>query len=217
MASCDPTAALLAGELARAHRTRLLCFSRSSRAALELLERGVIHVAGVHFGSGDSPDANPRMASEALGAGYRLLPVALWDEGLTVGPGVGGRSARSIARSRLRWVGREVGSAARDCQDELLQRSAPRRLARDHRGVAEAIRSGWADAGVCLRFVAHDAGLNFFSVRQERYDLCFSAAIEHDPRIVALIQTVQSLRYRRLLDELPGLASRSDREIIPVA
>ena len=67
-------------------------------------------------------------------------------------PAVSARSARR-SRADLRWVGREDGSGARQCLDELLggRRKPPRRLASDHRGVAEAVRSGWADAGVCLR------------------------------------------------------------------
>ena len=41
--------------------------------------------------------------------------------------------------------------------------------------MAEAIRAGWADAGVCLRLVSDQAGLDFLSIREEAYDLCFSA------------------------------------------
>ncbi len=63
-------------------------------------------------------------------------------------------------QSRARWVGREVGSAARELLDELLSdRRPPRRIAYGHRGVAEAVRCGWADVGVCLRLVGEEAGL----------------------------------------------------------
>jgi molybdate-binding protein len=105
----------------------------------------------------------------------------------------------------LHWVGRQEGSAARLCQDELLgNRRPPRRIARDHRSVAEAIRSGWADAGVCLRLVSDEAGLRFFAVRDETYEWCFSAAAAQERPLQALLQTVRSSSYRRLLDDLPG-------------
>jgi putative molybdopterin biosynthesis protein len=101
-----------------------------------------------------------------------------------------------------------VGSGARQCLDELrADHRPPRRLARDHRGVAEAIRCGWADAGVCLRLTSEEAGLDFLSVRQEHYDLCYAAAMEEDPRIKAMVSVVRSESYRRLMGELSGYAT----------
>jgi len=72
--------------------------------------------------------------------------------------------------------------------------------------VAEAVRSGWADVGVCHRLAAEEAGLRFLPVRQEAYDLCYPAASEGDPRLVALVGFVRSARCRRLLGDLPGFA-----------
>jgi molybdate-binding protein len=117
-------------------------------------------------------------------------------------------SVREAARAGLRWVGREEGSGARQCLDELLGGGRPpRRLARDHRGVAEAVRAGWADAGVCLRLAVEEAGLDFLPVRVEAYDLCFPDRWRDDPRAEALLRAVRSASYRRLLGELPGYDS----------
>jgi molybdate-binding protein len=111
-------------------------------------------------------------------------------------------------RSNLRWVGREEGSGARQCLDELLGgRTPPRRLASDHRGVAEAVRSRWADAGVCLRLVSEEAGLDFLHVREEIYDLCFPDRWKGDHRIQALLHVVRSQSYRTAMGELPGYDS----------
>jgi molybdate-binding protein len=84
-------------------------------------------------------------------------------------------------------------------------------LARDHRSVAEAIRNGWADAGVCLRLVSEEAGLRFFAVRGETYEWCLPGG--QDPLLHALQETVQSSAYRRLLDDLPGYDARECGEI----
>ena len=70
-------------------------------------------------------------------------------------------------------MSREAGSAARECLDELLgvESQASRGAvheARSHRGVADAIRGSWADAGVCLRLASEEANLRFLSVRRER-------------------------------------------------
>lgn len=212
MACCDPAVGLLADALARAAGVRLLALTRPSRAALDLLGRGLVHVAGLHLaaaGAGGDGDGNAAAVRDALGPGHLLLRAARWEEGVAVAPGRSIGTAGEAVRSGLRWVGREAGSGARQCLDELFEgRPAPRRLARDHRGVAEAVRAGWADAGVCLRLAGEEAGLGFIPVRQEAYDLCFPAALADDPRLRALVAALRSPAYRRLLGELPGYDSR---------
>jgi molybdate-binding protein/DNA-binding XRE family transcriptional regulator len=213
VAGCDPAVNLLAAEVARSSGFRLLCLSRSGRSALDLLGQGLVHVAGVHFATSDAPNANGALVEECLGNGFKLVRGARWQEGLSIGSGVKSRSVRSALSANLRWVGRESGSAARQCLDELAPgRTPPQRLARDHRGVAEAIRCGWADIGVCLRLVSEEAGLNFLPVREEHYDLCYAASTEPDPRIQALLRAVRSTSYRRILGELPGFDTANTGE-----
>jgi molybdate-binding protein/DNA-binding XRE family transcriptional regulator len=214
MACCDPAVGLLAAQLARTAGVRLIALQRPSRMAMTLLGQGLIHAAGVHLSRADQPDGNARVVRNDLGLGYRLLRVARWEEGIAFAPGRGLRSVRAAVRSDLRWIGREDGSGAKQCLDELLgsRRAVPRCVASDHRGVAEAVRSGWADAGVCLRLVSEEAGLDFLGVREEAYDLCFPARWEGDLRIQALLDVVRSSRYRRALGELPGYDSAETGE-----
>jgi molybdate-binding protein/transcriptional regulator with XRE-family HTH domain len=214
MACCDPAAGLLAAELAHTSNVRLIALPRSSRAALSLLGQGLVHVAGVHLTRADKPGGNAAIVRRELGPGYTLLRVARWEEGVACAPGLGLPSVREVVRSTLRWVGREDGSGARQCLDELLKdRRAPRRLASDHRSVAEAVRAGWADVGVCLRLVSEEAGLDFFRVREEVYDLCFRNRCEGDHRIQGLLHAVRSPAYRRALGELPGYNSAEAGEL----
>jgi molybdate-binding protein len=217
MASCDPAAGLLANEVARVSGFRLLILQRSSSQALDLLRRGLVDVAGLHLATVKSAEGNALAAKVALGTGYSLLKLATWQEGLALGPGVAASSVQSLLRSRLRWVGREPGSGARLCQDEVLHnRPNPRRLARDHRGVAEAIRCGWADVGVCVRLASEEAGLSFLKVREEAYDLCFSTALESDPRVRALLQVIRSARFRTWLSEVPGYDCLSGGDLLRI-
>jgi molybdate-binding protein len=183
----------------------LIVLQRSSQQALSLLEQGSIHVAGVHLSSARDSGGNLQPVKQKLGSGFQLLRVADWQEGLALAPDAGVASVGAALRSKLTWVGREPGSGARQCLDELLEtRRPPRRVAHNHRGVAEAVRSGWADVGVCLRLVSEEANLKFLSIRWESYDLCFATAIENDPRIKALLTTVRSPRFRQLVGDLPG-------------
>lgn len=215
MACCDPAANLLVQEMAR-RGFRLLVISRPSRRALDLLRNRQVHVAGLHLATAADPNGNINAISDSLGTDCRVLRVARWDEGLTVSSGTGIRSVRAALRANLRWVGRESGSAARQCQDEILPNRTPRRVARDHRGVAEAVRAGWADIGVCLRLSSHEAGLRFLPVRGEFYDLCFLSEDESDPRIQALIAAVRSASYRQTLRDLPGFDTANTGETRPV-
>jgi molybdate-binding protein/transcriptional regulator with XRE-family HTH domain len=214
MACCDPAAGLLSVELARAAHVRLIPLPRCSRTALSLIGRGLVHVAGVHLTPADRPGGNAGIVRRELGAGYNLLRVARWEEGIAFAPSLRLHSVREAVGSNLRWIGREDGSGARQCLDELFgDRRPPRRMASDHRGVAEAVRGGWADAGVCLRLVSEEAGLDFLPVREEIYDLCFPNRWEGDYRIQALLQVVRSPSYRRALGELPGYDSAETGEL----
>ncbi len=212
VACCDPAVGLLAEALARTDGVRLIVLSRSSRSALDLLVRGLVHAAGVHLVRSEDAGGNAdavRAAEPGLGA-FRLLRVADWDEGIALAPSLRIATLReAVRRPMIRWIGREAGSGARACLDEVFletEGGAPPPLgaARDHRGVAAAIRDGWADAGVCLRLASDEADLAFLSVRREAYDLCFPDSLDGDPRVRALVKAVRSAPYRRLLADLPG-------------
>jgi molybdate-binding protein/DNA-binding XRE family transcriptional regulator len=209
LAGCDPAVGLLAAELTRGSDTRLVPFIRSSRQALRLLRDGLVHVAGLHLQDDETPDGNERAVRDLLGSGYTLLRLSSWQEGLAADPSLHIKSIRAAVAANLRWVGREPGSGARRCLDALFKDCHPlpkgyHHVARDHVGVAETIRSGWAQAGICVRLSAAEAGLDFLVVREEDYDLCYRSEMERDPRLQALIRAVRSRALRRLLGELPG-------------
>ncbi len=208
MACCDPAVGLLVRELALTSSVRLLVLKRSSSEALRLLGAGLVHLAGVHLATSEPAGGNGAVIRERLGKGFGMLKMARWEEGLAMSPGSGAKTVRAALggqSAKQRWVGREVGSGARQCLDELLAgRPAPKRIARDHSGVAEAIVSGWADLGVCLKLTAEEAGLEFLHVRNEAYDICYRADFESDPRFQALLRVCRSATFRQLLGELPG-------------
>jgi molybdate-binding protein/DNA-binding XRE family transcriptional regulator len=217
LACCDPAVGLLAAQIGHSSGFRLLPLQRSSSQALTLLGQGLVHVAGVHLGRAEQADGNAHILRERLGVGFSMLRVAVWEEGVALTPGLGLPSVQAALSSRLRWVGREPGSAARQRLDDLLaDRKPPRRIAHDHRGVAQAIRCGWADAGVCHRLVTEEAGLDFLAVEKETYDLCWPKLLDGDPRIQALLAAVRSHNYRDLLADLPGIDSRTSGELMTI-
>jgi molybdate-binding protein/transcriptional regulator with XRE-family HTH domain len=205
LACCDPAAGLLASQLAAATGMRMIVLGRSSTAALKLLAENRVHAAGIHLSASGGRPGNARVVARELGKPAGLLRVARWEEGVAFRGQHEKSTLQSLLRQRLEWIGREPGSGAEQCQKQLLgSRRLPNRFARDHRGVAEALRSGWADAGVCVRLASEEAGLDFLSVRLEDYDLVFAKSLQDDPRIQALVRVVRSASYRRLLGDLPG-------------
>jgi molybdate-binding protein/DNA-binding XRE family transcriptional regulator len=205
VSSCDPAIGILAAEFARSTNFRMLVLARSSRQSLQLLRDGLVHAAGLHLAESRAPEKNAEVAHEILNAPFRLLRVANWQEGVALKPGMGLNTVRQAVAAGVRWIGREPGSGARQVLDEVLEGAAePSQVARDHRGVVDAVRSGFADAGVSLRLVSEEAGLQFIPVREEAYDLCIPEAFEEDPRVRALVEVVRSKSLRSLLGDLPG-------------
>jgi molybdate-binding protein len=215
MASCDPAAGLLASEYARASGFRLLVFPRGGGTALELLRQKLVHIAGLHYSTEEAPERNAETVRAQFAGDCRMLRVAKWESGIALATNDRSRSTESVARRSLRWAARESGSAARECLDELLgKRKFTGRQVDGHAAVAEAVRAGWAEAGVCVRLSAAEAGLNFLPLRTETLDLCFPAAIQHDPRILALVRLLRARAHRRLISELPGYDALETGEML---
>lgn len=215
LACCDPAAGLLAAEYARASGFRLLVFPRGGGAALDLLKRGLVHVAGLHRSTGEHPNRNAETVRAELGGGYRLLRAVRWEEGVVLPTEDRTRSADAVLRQSHRWALREPGSAARECLNEWSgNRRLSGRVVETHAAVAQAVRAGWANAGVCVKLAAEEAGLNFIPLRTETLDFCFTESLTRDPRGQALIRLLRSRANRRLISELPGYDARETGELI---
>lgn len=214
VATCDPAAGILAMEYARITGFRMLVFSRGGAAALQLLREGLVHVAALHRSTQENPGRNAQTVRERLGKEFQLLRVADWEEGMALPPQNAGRCSGSMARHIKCWAAREPGSGARECLEQLLEGHPWRgREVNGHTSVAEAVRSGWAEAGICVRLSAAEAGLNFRPVRKESLDFCFANQSQRDPRVQALIRLLRSRSFCQLVSELPGYDSRHTGEI----
>lgn len=221
VAGCDPAVGLLAAELARTSSVRLLPLTRPSGQSLDLLRQNLVHVAGIHLQDPDTPRGNRQAVRQLLGRGYKLLRLARWQEGLALTPGLGIRSIGQAVAANLRWVGRVEGSGARRCLDWILAGRHPlpagyHHLAADHTGVVATIRTGWAQAGICVRLSALEAGLEFLVAREEDYDLCYREEMEGDWRIQALFNAVRLHSFGRSLAELPGYSSAHTGDLLSV-
>lgn len=216
IAGCDPLVGMLVQEMAERHGVRVLPLLRSSTEALDLLQRGLVHVAGVHLTNRRGDGANDEAVRSRLGGGHVLIHQLRWEAGIAVGSGRSERTLRALLRANVRWVNREEGSAARATFDQLLgQGQRPKgyqQIARGHRAIAEAVSTGWAEAGICIRPAAAEVHVGFITLNREAYELCAAERSLDDPRLVALVAALRSRRYRQLIGDVPGCESLDSGE-----
>ena len=78
------------------------------------------------------------------------------------------------------------------------------REATTHIGVALAVKTGEAEAGMCVYSAAKALGLSFVPVASERYELAVRREFSEDPRIRALLFAIRSPRFKEILHALGG-------------
>ncbi len=223
---CDPAFDLLrahAGRKSPALRTHVVF--ASSRAALNALGNGSIHLAGTHFSNSGVEEANTQAVRTALPhTSTLILGFSLLEEGLMVSPGnpLGISDAADLTRPEVRFVNREPGAALRSLLDKCLTRvgAAPEHVpgyihqVRSHAEGAAHIACGAADAALGLRVVAEAYGLSFVPLAVTRCDLVVPADLRDHPGVAVLLETLQSPALRRDLEALPGYDAACTGKII---
>jgi putative molybdopterin biosynthesis protein len=81
-------------------------------------------------------------------------------------------------------------------------------VARSHVEVARLVALGRADAGIAIPSVARAEGLDFVELAEEPFDLVFASSLARDPRLVALVDALESRAFRRELGSLGGYDPR---------
>lgn len=225
-AGCAPAFGILTARAndGRDDRGRFRWLDRSSDAALELLAREQVHVAGAHLfdeqaGEFNVPFVRRRLPQRAM----LLFQLARWESGLAVASGNPKqlRGVRDLARPDVRFVQRQPGAAAQEMLHRLLRHEdIPSRflqrapMAQGHLEVARLIALGVADAGITLRAIARAQGLDFLPLAEERFDLVIDKSFASDPRAVHLLETACGHNFRRELDALGGHVTRDTGKLI---
>lgn len=225
-AGCAPAFAILAAR-ANAHRAgeRVVWLERSSGAALDLLARGQIHVAGAHLYDEDARDFNVPFVERRLpGRPMLVFNLARWEAGLVIARGNPRRlrGVRDLARPGVSFVRRQPGAAAQDLVERLLRGeglhaaavSRARLVAHGHMEVARLVAAGAADAGIALPAVARAHGLDFIPLAEERFDVIVAKDLAHDERIVRLLDTLTGRGFRREIESMGGHIVRETGRLI---
>jgi len=219
VAGCDPALPLLAEPLARQDPpVDLLWWSCSSARALQLVNRGAVHAAGVHLRDPSGSGYNAHGSRQVLGStGAAVIGFTAWDEGLAIRSEMTGIVANlaDVARHGLRLVNREAGAEARAVLERQRRHyglgqhdlSGWDVELSGHLQVAAAIACGLADAGVTSEPAARAYGLGFVPLATERFDLIVPRALMSLPELRALLGALGSDDLRRQLNAIDGYDS----------
>jgi putative molybdopterin biosynthesis protein len=215
VAGCDPALGLLGGHLAeRFGAGKLHWVEAGSTAALEMLARGEVHLAGLHLFDEGSGDYNVAAVRRYFpGRPMLLLNLAVWELGLVVKSGNPRKIAgvADLARKGVSTIARESGSGSQELLGRLMaEEGVPRKaisiagVARGHAAVALSVAAGAADTGVATRAAAANQGLEFLPLAEARFDLAMSAGAAQDTRLERLRDVLGSARFRRDLGSIAG-------------
>jgi molybdate-binding protein/DNA-binding XRE family transcriptional regulator len=217
VAGCDP-AIFLAGEHLRRQkdRTTIVSWTMGSMAALHALQRGEVHVAGLHLFDPATGESNlPFLRRSLKGTGYEVVTFATWEEGFLVRPGnpKSISTAEDLANPTVTLINREQGSGARLLLDQRLRASGvePKhvhgydRIVANHFEVARAVAEGRADVGIGIRSAAQYFGLDFVPLQAARYDLVVPKPyLKSHPTLSHLFETLVSRPFRNEIEALGG-------------
>ncbi|MGE0159518.1 MAG: substrate-binding domain-containing protein [Gemmatimonadales bacterium] len=184
----------------------------TSGRSLDLLEGGLIHVAGLHLR--DAYGGGTVDAARARFPGRRLLVANLtrWREGLVVPAGnpLGIRSCADLLRPGLRVARREEGSAAHALLADQMRAEGVEKpilagpFAASHSDVGTLVACGAADAGVAIEGVALAMGLGFVPLVEERFDLVVPGDLAAETTVSRLLETLDDPGFRADAGNLPG-------------
>ncbi|MEX2471142.1 MAG: substrate-binding domain-containing protein [Gemmatimonadota bacterium] len=220
VAGCDPAFGLVRERLRREHGLEVLWLRTGSRAALDALSRGAVHVAGIHLRDPASGVYNGPWVEREVPFRTTRVAFATWEQAILVGRGnpLGIRGIADLARPDMRFVNREPGSGSRALVESalaehgldaeaipgFLETSADR-----HETVARAIASGVAQAGVAIRAVGHALELGAVPLAIEPYELVVPDHFLDLPAVDALLSLLRRPAMREQVEALTGYDAAS--------
>lgn len=209
------------------HLTRhfnLLSLPVGSLDGLVNLRQGLCQISGSHLldesGEYNTPFVKhlfPERDVEVITLAYRM-------QGLMLAGGnpKGIKKVADIAKPNVRFVNRNRGSGTRLWLDAELRRlripvekiSGYENQVKTHSEAANLITQNKADVSLGLQAAAHQKGLDFIPLFDERYDLVLPR--EQEKNLNPLLDYIQTADFREMLSSLTGYNTRHSGEVVPV-
>ena len=211
----------------RRHSGHLAVFGNlGSVGGISALRRGLCHMATSHLLQENGEEYN----FDFLQRQFDRMPVVVnfckRDQGIILQKGNPKKinAVKDLGKSGVRIVNRSLATGTRLLFDLELKQAgvAGERIAgyerevNRHMDVGLEILGGRADAGPGIRPVASLLGLDFLSLRQERYDLLVTRERFFDQGIQYFLSLLHEKAFTRAAEELEGYdVSKSGKMIFP--
>jgi putative molybdopterin biosynthesis protein len=182
-----------------------------SMGGILALKKNECHAAPMHLLADDGDFNIPYLKKYLPGEEVVLICVTERQQGIVSKDGIG-----FDALPGHTFVNRQRGSGTRMLLDHLLTKngidpstiSGYEREVTTHLAVALAVKSGEADAGMCVYSAARALGLRFVPVASERYEIGIRHEHLEDRRVSELCNTLVSPGFKEILGRLGGYDTR---------
>jgi len=196
-----------------------------SMGGLMAVKRGACHLAGSHLLDTEDGSYNVTYVAKYLTQNdIKLVNLVYRDQGLIVGRGnpKGITGIEDLARTDISFINRQPGSGTRILLDYRLDRVGinPADIIGyqheefTHMAVAVAVLSGTVDAGLGIYAAAKALDLDFIPVVTEQYDLIIPREHFESENIQLMLETINSLEFKRRVEALGGYSTEKTGKII---
>src|SRR5256885_1318937 len=226
VAGCDPGLSVLAGHVEdRWPGQRLRWIAVGSDAALKMLGRGHVHLAGAHLFDEETGEYNLPFVRRAFGGRpMMVVTFAHLEEGFAIARGnpLRIRKPEDIAGADIPLVNREPGAGARRLLDRVLRKARVpasavegyENLLSGHLQAAPAAAMGPADGAGGARSPASAPGPDFIPLSKKRFDLVFPKEWSADARAGWIVETLEGRAFRRELASLGGYDTHQSGQVV---
>lgn len=201
----------------------LLSLPVGSLDGLVNLRQGLCQISGSHLLDVTGEYNTPFIRHLFPDQNVEIVTLAYRTQGLmlTEGNPKGIRQIGDVAKPNVRFVNRNAGSGTRlwfDAEIRKLKISSEdingyEKEVKTHTEAADLIAANKADAALGLQAAAHQHGLDFIPLFEERYDLILPR--ENEKTLLPLLDYLQTSAFRNELNSLTGYNSaHSGEEIV---
>lgn len=212
----------IAGHLEK-HVT-LLNLPVGSLDGLVNLRQGLCQISGSHLLAESGEYNTPFVRHLFPDRDVEIVTFAYRTQGLMLSEGnpKGIKGIEDVARPQVRFVNRNAGSGTRLWFDAELKRlkipaeniNGYEKEVKTHTEAARLIETGKADAALGLQAAAHQHGLDFIPLFEDRYD--FVLPRENEKTLMPLLDYLQTASFHNELDMLTGYNTSHSGEQIPL-
>ncbi|MEK6679684.1 MAG: substrate-binding domain-containing protein, partial [Nitrospirota bacterium] len=167
------------------------------------LRRGEAHIAGTHLLDEETGEYNIAFLKRLLPERKIILINLVYrEQGLLIPKGnpKGIKGFKDLTRKDITFINRQNGSGTRLLLDKHLKDlnidshdiNGYNHEEYTHMGVAAAVKSGTADAGLAILSAARALDLDFIPVAKERYDIAIPKEFYNLPMIQNLLSIIRN-------------------------